>query len=102
MLRLMSQFKDQLVFVAVSSDFEKSDIDSFLKKFRTQYKTELESPNLYIVWDQELGVTQEKFNVLKLPETILVGPDLVMKTKVVGATEWDGEEMISKVRSWLN
>ena len=53
----------------------------------------LQGPNVHVVWDKEMVISQEKFNIIRVPETIIVDKNLNMVRKIVGAIEWDGTEM---------
>ena len=101
MLKLMDRFKGKVVFMAISNDSNKSDIESFINRFKKKYKKQISSPNFILLWDRDLGITQEHFNILKLPETFIISPDLTLPKKVIGATDWDGKEMIQSINELL-
>lgn len=101
MLNLMDYFKGDLQFIAVSNDSEASAVEKFLKPFRKDFKKEMTLPDLHIGWDPTLKITQDHFNVLRLPETFILNKDLKMVKKVIGVTEWDGEEMKAYIADLL-
>ncbi|MCB0422322.1 MAG: TlpA family protein disulfide reductase [Bdellovibrionales bacterium] len=102
MLRLLDHFEGQLQMVAVSNDSEEDQVEKFLKTFRKDYKEQMELPSLHIGWDPTLKITQEQFNVLRLPETFILNKEMKMVRKVIGVTEWDGEEMKKYIDSLLS
>ena len=101
MLRLLDHFNGELQMVAVSNDSKKSSIYKFLKKFEKQYSAGLKGKNLHLAWDPTLEITQEHFNVLRLPETFILDRNHKIVRKVIGVTEWDGPKMKSYIQSLL-
>ncbi len=67
----------------------------FLKK----QNFDISQKNIFFALDSE-NITQSLFQTFRLPETILISPDLVMKDKIIGAdVQWDGKEMLERLRS---
>jgi len=89
MITLTEQFKDQVILIAVSKDDKKQDIDKFLRKF-PRYK----SPSIKIVWDKNKSISEQTFNTLKVPETIVINKNTRMVRKIVGNSSiWHDGEM---------
>ncbi|MDC0980430.1 hypothetical protein OAQ84_01705, partial [Bdellovibrionales bacterium] len=57
---------------------EKINVSQFLDRFKKKYKKQIALPSLHIGWDPTLKVTQEAFNVLRLPETFILNKELKM------------------------
>jgi len=93
LMKLAREFGDDLALVAISNDSSTEDIKKFLNKFEKDYGAVLQGPNVHVVWDKEMVISQEKFNIIRVPETIIVDKNLNMVRKIVGAIEWDGTEM---------
>ncbi len=91
LIQASQDFKDNVVLIALSSDMDQEKMQAFLKRLKTQNTLQYEYDNVYIAHDRE-GVTQNLFQTYKLPETLLIGPDLSIKTKYIGAN-WTKEEM---------
>lgn len=85
---LARRHPDTLIVLAVSADSEAQDMTRFLTriKFRAQ-------PNFIIVHDPAKAISQDLFQTIRLPETIIVDPAGLMVRKVVGDTDWTGAEM---------
>ena len=85
---LARAYPDQLVVLAVSADSKEPDIKRFLN--RIKHKAE---KNFLIVHDGEKKISQDIFQTIRLPETIIIDPQGQMVRKVVGDTDWAGEDM---------
>lgn len=97
MLNMAQKLPEEVIIVFVSTDDRKTDIERFLKKMNQK---QLAQDNVLIAWDQDKKISQDLFQTFRLPETILISPDLVMKDKIIGAdVQWDGKEMLERLRS---
>ncbi|MFQ5561578.1 MAG: TlpA family protein disulfide reductase [Nitrospinota bacterium] len=92
-LKLLKEFKGEVVLVAVSNDEKEESIYSFLREFEKEYKKELKSPNIHIVWDKDKYITDDIFNTAQFPETIIISKNSQMVRKVVGNSKWDGPDI---------
>ena len=101
MLKLVEHFPDQLVLVAVSNDSKRAGIDKFLRRFKKLLNSDVLKRNVHIVWDKDLKVTQDRFNVLRLPETFVLNKSSRIARKVIGVVDWAGIEMRSYVETLL-
>ena len=94
---MAQKLPEEVIIVFVSTDDRKTDIERFLKKMNQK---QLAQDNVLIAWDQDKKISQDLFQTFRLPETILISPDLVMKDKIIGAdVQWDGKEMLERLRS---
>lgn len=95
MIKLVKEFKGDVVLLAVSQDSSKEDIEAFLKSF-----PEANDPSVHVLWDEsrEIGKTYE---VDRLPESFLAGVDGKLVTKIVGTINWYSDESKSYVRDLL-
>lgn len=97
MLKMAENLPEEIVLIFLSTDDKKSDIDRFLKKMK---KKNLKQKNVFIAWDKDKKISQDLFQTFRLPETVLIAPNLVMKDKIIGAdVQWDGKEMEDRLRS---
>lgn len=85
---LADTHKDNLVILALSSDTEVVSIERFLKKINHK-----EQDNFLIVHDVNKMISQDMFQTIRLPETIIIDPAGNMVRKVAGDTDWTGEAM---------
>lgn len=91
---LAKENPDTLVVIAVSADSDRNDISRFLKK--ANHKP---APNFLLVHDEGKTISQDLFQTIRLPETIIIDPDGNMVRKVIGDTDWTGNEMKSYLSS---
>lgn len=97
MVALLKQFPDQVVMVAVSSDYTREDIDVFFKSLNLSEKL----PNLFVAWDPKHDISQ-KYQVQKLPESFIFGKDQRLLRKVIGSIKWDDADAVDFFRSHSN
>lgn len=81
-------FPDNIVVIAASVDTDKTDIEKFLSK------SKLRPPENFLIFhDQDRKISQDLFQTIRFPETIIIDPAGQMVRKVVGDTDWTGEDM---------
>ncbi len=94
--KLVQLVEDQpsLIVLAVTVDDDRADVERFLAriKYRPQER-------FLIVHDAERRIAQDIFQTFKFPETIIIDPQGRMVRKVVGDTDWTGQEMRSYLSS---
>jgi len=94
MLNLMKEFDGKLVFLAVSKDVKKIDIERFLKRMEKTHETEVNSNFFQVVWDKDKLISEKTFNTLRVPETIIIDPQGNMVRKILGASPlWETQEI---------
>lgn len=81
MIKLVDHFKGDVVVVAVSTDEDRKDIETFLKAFG------LPKPGFEVVWDKDKSI-MAKYGINKIPESFLVGADMKLIRKVMGTENW--------------
>lgn len=86
MLKLLNEFRPNIVILAVSNDSNKSDIETFSKAF-TLYGVD----SLHLLWDKDLKAAKA-FQVGKLPESYIFGRDGKLLRKIVGTRDWANED----------
>lgn len=90
MLALAGKNEKDSVFIFLSQDDDRADIDRFLKK---QMKA-LPQKNVIIAKDENKKIAQDLFQTFKLPETYLIDRKGIIRDKIIGADiEWDGVVM---------
>lgn len=89
-IRLAQAMPDDLVILAVSIDDEKASIGKFLKRHVPGYAA---AKNVQLFWDRDKSVSQDLFQTVRVPETIIITPEMMMARKVAGLSiEWDSKE----------
>ncbi|MCB0391655.1 MAG: TlpA family protein disulfide reductase [Bdellovibrionales bacterium] len=81
LLKLLNDFKGEIVLLAISADHSEEDMNNFLKAFNA------ESPYLYVMWDKEQEVAK-KYGTSVLPESYVLGYDNKLIRKVAGVDDW--------------
>lgn len=86
-LKLIEAMKGELILLAVSADYEREDIEPFLKAF------DVEGPHIKVMWDQD-QVVAKKFGTFKLPESYIIGKEGELIRKVAGVEDWASPEAL--------
>lgn len=86
-LQLASAYPEDVVFIGLSSDHNKEDMDKFLNRLRKNYPQEMALDNVIIAMDEESQITAGLFQTYRLPETIIIDDRGLMKAKLIGA-DW--------------
>lgn len=85
-LNLLKKFKGQVILLAISNDFSKSKAVAFLNQLKKKHPKAFAF--VYGVWDKNSKITQTKFKIIKLPESLIFGKNLKLKAKIVGSKKW--------------
>lgn len=102
LLKLAAAFPDDVVLVALSADHDRAMMDRFLENLKRNNPQTASASNVIIGWDKDNTLIQPVFQTVRLPETILIGPDHIMRDKIAGAVEWDGPAMQEKIRGYIS
>lgn len=86
MVKLLKEFPQELVILAVSNDSAKGDIETFSKAFGL-----LGVEGMHLLWDKDLKAARA-FEVGKLPESYVFGRDGKLLRKIVGTRDWANED----------
>ncbi len=93
LVRLLRQFPDDIVLLAVSLDKSFDDLTSFMRAFKV---TDVKS--FVVLWDKEKALAKE-YGTVSLPESYILEHNLQLAKKVAGADEWDSANAIEYFRS---
>lgn len=102
LLNLAAEFPDNVVLVALSADFEEDAMNRFLTRLKKENGQKATASNVIIARDANQSIIQPIFQTVRLPETILIGPDFIMRDKIIGATEWDGPAMRATIAGFIS
>jgi thiol-disulfide isomerase/thioredoxin len=91
LLRIAEQESDT-VLIALSSDLNEDAIRKFLKKLEMS-----PGKNVFIAIDEDARITHGLFQTFKLPETLLIDKNQMLRHKIVGAN-WTEEDMRAKLK----
>lgn len=84
--------KKDVVLLALSSDHDEKAMNRFLDKMRSAYPEAMAAKNVKIAVDKKSVVTQNIFQTFRLPETIIIDRDGVMREKLIGAN-WSVDDL---------
>jgi len=91
--------QDDVIFLALSSDHDMEAMNRFLDKMRRTHPEAMAADNVMIAVDDDEAITRGLFQTFRLPETIIIDSEGVMREKLIGAS-WsasDLERLISKI-----
>lgn len=95
LIKLVKEFKGDIVLVAISGDSSEQDIKVFLKSF-----PELNSEHIKIVYDQDRS-KMKMFDITRLPESMVLAPDRKLAKKLSGAIDWYNKDSIDYMRTLI-
>ncbi len=92
---LIKAAKEQnIALIALSSDIDEAAMNAFLKKQNLSAPPE----NVIFAWDENTNITQKIFQTFKLPETILIDSQGLMRSKIIGA-DWEYDDLVKQIDS---
>ncbi len=95
LIKLVQEFKGQVQLIAISGDSKVDDIEVFMKSF-----PEMKGKNIHIVFDEDRSL-MKRFQVARLPESLVLNSDLKLVKKIVGSIEWYNEDSVAYIESLL-
>lgn len=88
---------DDVRFILMSVDEDPQALPRFLKKLDPQSRRRLKLANVLVARDADKTISQDLFQTVSLPETILIDRNLVMRGKLVGA-DWDMDNLRQRLQ----
>lgn len=95
LIKLVKEFKGDVVLIAISGDSSEDDIKVFLKSF-----PELAGDHIKVVYDQDRS-KMKMFDVARLPESLVLGQDHKLVKKLVGSINWYSKDSIEYMRTLI-
>ena len=98
--KLVKLAKDnpEITILFLSSDANQEAISRFLEKQSPETKETLRNKNIIVAKDNKGKITADIFQTYKLPETLIISSTGTLAHKIVGDTDWNGEEIKSILR----
>lgn len=93
MLELADTKKDKVIFIAASVDESRQKIERFFKTLPKETQKQLKNKNVILVHDKDKIISQDTFQVIRYPETFIIGKEMQIHSKVVGDRDWSSEKM---------
>lgn len=91
--KLVAQHKGRIALLAVSLDSKPDDIENFLGRLVKEGKWQTGAPHIYIVRDEKSALSRDLFGVVRVPETVFIGPQRMMRDKKAGEIDWLGPDI---------
>lgn len=98
LLAVAASMPDDVVLLALSSDFEEAPMNRFLRQLERQSPENYRLPNIIIGMDESAAITQKLYGTRLLPETVLIDKDGIMRRKIAGAN-WSRTDMQDWVKA---
>lgn len=95
MLKLIEEMKGDVIMLAVSADYEREDIDPFLKAFNVK------SDHIKVMWDKDQEVAKQ-YGTFRLPESYVIGKSGELIRKVSVIEDWATPEAIEYFQGLVN
>ncbi len=86
-IQLLEDMEGDIALVAVSLDYKTEPLEQFIAKH--------DNPDLPIHWVHDKGseIAYRQFLISQLPETLIVTPNRMMHSKIVGDYDWARKDM---------
>ncbi len=101
LLTLAATYPDDVVLLALSSDHDPAMMDRFLARLKREQGAKATAPNVVIARDVDNSIILPVYGTARLPETIVIDADGIMREKVSGAIEWDAPDVIRKIGAYI-
>lgn len=98
LVKLAEDFPKDIMIIAISSDTDRVTLDRFLKRANL---TDQPS-NFIITFDDKKVITQDIFQTIKLPETIILNRKFEMVEKIAGDADWNSLELRHNLKEIMN
>tara|TARA_Y100001001_G_C7912901_1_gene275885 strand:- start:148 stop:705 length:558 start_codon:yes stop_codon:yes gene_type:complete len=82
--------------IALSSDLEESTIMGFKSKLESQMETPIPF-NFLIARDPGQSITEDVFGIYRLPESLLIDRDGMIRHKIAGAIDWTAPAVRTRI-----
>lgn len=96
LMKLINEFKGQIVLVGISADYSMEEIETFKKSFPG-----LDNENIVLIWDKDKSL-MKRYNIAKLPESFILDKRLTLIKKISGTINWFNDNSISYFKELLN
>jgi thiol-disulfide isomerase/thioredoxin len=88
MVKLGKETQENVQIIAIATDDERKDIETFAKLFNLPQK------GFEIVWDKDKSI-MKRYGVEKIPESFLVNRDMKLIRKVLGVENWASPQALT-------
>jgi len=95
-LKAAKLYKNEIVFIGISSDLSQGKMTGFLNKLKTSF----EQPNIFMALDKDQNITKNLFQTYRLPETIIIDQNQNMRKKIIGA-DWTYTNLDQQIQTLI-
>ncbi len=81
-----------IILIALSSDIEAAKAGQFIDTLKTENRFPSVLPDVYIGMDEGQKITGSLYQTYKLPETLIIDREQIIRAKLVGAS-WTREDL---------
>lgn len=101
-VKLAQAFPDDVVIIAITKDKRAPAFNTARGRLKAKGVNILQK-NMYHVQDLKQTISEDIFQVMRVPETIIVSPEGKMLYKIVGGTDmWSKEEFYKDLKKSFN
>ncbi len=93
LIKLASDHKEDVVFIALSVDQNAEDVIDFIKHISDENELSPDHENIIFGMDTDKSISENLFGTFKYPETYIIGRDMLIKKRIQGLTDWHSEEI---------
>ncbi len=93
LLQLSQRYKDEMVFIALSTDRDVETITQFFDRLPDEVKNFVHAENVIFAHDPRLEVSKGAFGTDMYPETFIINKDMQIVKKIQGVTDWLGDDV---------
>ena len=101
LLSMVERYEGQVALVAVSIDEDPAKMNRALDRLKETHGALMEQPFFYWTNDPEERISKDLFDVVRVPETIVLNVRRDMIAKFAGETDWSSEEVRAEIERAL-
>ena len=101
MLELTKEYKGKVGVVFVSIDDKAPSAQKHMARWQKKIPELMSLENTYWLWDEKKNLSLKTFNLVKVPETIIINKNRMMVDKIIGEFNWSGKEIRTKLNDIL-
>lgn len=94
LLKLAERHRDDMVFIALSTDRDIETIEGFLdKKLPEEVRSIVKANNVIFAHDPRLQISKAEFGTTMYPESFIINSDMKIVKKIAGVADWLGDDV---------
>ncbi|MGH1455900.1 MAG: TlpA family protein disulfide reductase [Alphaproteobacteria bacterium] len=93
LLELSQRHKNDMVFIALSTDRDVATITKFFDRLPNDVRSFVNADNVIFAHDPRLEISKGAFGTDMYPETYIINADMEIVQKIAGITDWLGDDV---------